>query len=179
MRMTSSVSERSASTIVRMLHEDHQKVKDLFEEFENTEDSKEKQKLVETALAELQVHAKLEEEIIYPAIRPEIEEQDLMDEALEEHHVVHTLVAELKKMKPSSERYDAKFTVLGESVKHHIKEEEGQMLPKAEKCDIDWDDLTNQVMKRKEQLMAKFFSRSGKRNGRVMHSRKNGGRSRR
>ncbi len=162
-----------------MLREDHRKVKGLFEEFANTEDSKEKQHIVETALTELQIHAKLEEEIIYPAIRSEIEEEDLMDEALEEHHVLHMLVAELKKMKPSSERYDAKFTVLGESVKHHIKEEEGQMLPKAEKCDIDWDDLNNQVMKRKEQLMARLASRSGKRNGRTMHSRKNGGRSRR
>jgi hemerythrin superfamily protein len=179
MGKTSAVSEARASTIIEMLREDHRKVKDLFEEFENTEDSKEKQQIVGKALAELQVHAKLEEEIIYPAIRSEIEEQDLMDEALEEHHVVHTLVAELKKMKPSSERYDAKFTVLGESVKHHIKEEEGQMLPKAEKCDIDWEDLTNQVMKRKEQLMTRFFNRSGKNNGRAMHSRKNGGRSRR
>ena len=54
-----------------------------------------------------------------------------MDEALEEHHVVHLLIAELKKMKPNSEGFDAKFTVLGESVKRHIKEEEGEMLPKA------------------------------------------------
>jgi hypothetical protein len=58
-------------------------------------------------------------------------------------------------MKPSDERYDAKVTVLGELCKHHIKEEEEEMLPKAEKRDIDWDSLYEQVMKRKEQLMEK------------------------
>ena len=138
-----------------MLREDHQKVKDLFEQFEQAEDNKEKQHIVETALMELEVHAKLEEGLIYPAIRPEIDDDDLMDEALEEHHVVHLLIAELKKMKSNSERFDAKFTVLGESVKHHIKEEEGEMLPKAEDADIDWEDLATQVMKRKDQLMSK------------------------
>ena len=64
-----------------------------------------------------------------------------MNEAIEEHHVVHGVIGELKKMKPADERYDAKVTVLGELCKHHIKEEEEEMLPKAEKRDIDWDRL--------------------------------------
>ncbi|HJU04031.1 MAG TPA: hemerythrin domain-containing protein [Nitrospiraceae bacterium] len=160
MPKSSMEPQGDASTIVEMLREDHQKVKDLFEEFENTEDSKEKQRIVETALTELEVHAKLEEGLIYPAIREEIDDEDLMDEALEEHHVVHVLVGELKKMKPRSERYDAKFTVLGESVKHHIQEEEGEMLPKAEGLDLDWEDLTARVMKKKEQLMSKGSAHS-------------------
>lgn len=160
MAKSSAAFGTGASTIVDMLREDHQKVKDLFDEFEDTDDSKEKQRIVETALAELDVHAKLEEDLIYPAIRGEIDEDDLMDEALEEHHVVHVLIAELKKMKPRSERYDAKFTVLGENVKHHIKEEEGDMLPKAEGLDIDWEELTARVMKKKEQLMSKASGQS-------------------
>ncbi|MDQ6734017.1 MAG: hemerythrin domain-containing protein [Nitrospirota bacterium] len=164
MAKSSSASGTGASTIVNMLREDHQKVKDLFDEFEDTNDSKEKQRIVETALAELDVHAKLEEDLIYPAIRGEIDEDDLMDEALEEHHVVHVLIAELKKMKPRSERYDAKFTVLGENVQHHIKEEEGDMLPKAEGLDLDWEELTARVMKKKEQLMSKASGQS--KNGR-------------
>ena len=104
---------------------------------------------VETVLTELAVHSKLEEELIYPAIRAEIDDDDLMDEALEEHHVVHGLLVELKKMKPSDERYDAKFTVLAENVRHHIKEEESEMFPKAEDCEIDWDALCSQVVKRR------------------------------
>jgi hemerythrin superfamily protein len=172
-------TEVDASSIVDMLREDHQKVKDLFEEFENTEDSKEKQRIVETALMELEVHAKLEEDLIYPAIREEIDEEDLMDEALEEHHVVHVLVGELKKMKPRSERFDAKFTVLGESVKHHIQEEEGDMLPKAEGLDIDWEDLTQRVMKKKEQLMSKASGRSKSGNRKPAKKSSAGARNRR
>ena len=144
-----------ASSVTDMLREDHKKVKGLFEEFEQAEDSKTKQRIVETVLMELGIHAALEEELIYPAIRSEIDDEPLMDEALEEHHVVHGLLAELKKMKPSDERYDAKFTVLGECVKHHIEEEESEMLPKAEGADIEWEDLHEKVMKRKEQLVAK------------------------
>jgi hypothetical protein len=65
------------------------------------------------------------------------------------------LIKELKKLKSSDERFQAKFTVLGELVKHHIKEEEDEMLPKAEKSDIDWEALETTVMKRKEALVSK------------------------
>lgn len=145
----------SASSVTDMLRKDHKKVKGLFEEFEKAGNATAKQRIVETVLTELEVHSKLEEELIYPAIRAEIDDDDLMDEALEEHHVVHGLLVELKKMKPNDERYDAKFTVLAENVRHHIKEEESEMFPKAEDCELDWDALCTQVVKRKEQLAAK------------------------
>jgi len=145
----------SASSVTNMLREDHKKVTDLFEEFEQAEDAKAKQRIVETAVTELEVHSKLEEELIYPAIRADIADDELMDEAFEEHHVVHGLIGELKKMKPSDERYYAKFTVLAENVKHHITEEETEMFPKAEDCEIAWEELYTQVMNRKEQLIAK------------------------
>lgn len=158
---TSSKSpEASAPSVTDMLRKDHKKVKGLFEEFEQAEDATAKQRIVETALMELEVHSKLEEELIYPAIRAEVGDDDLMDEALEEHHVVHGLLGELKKMKPSDERYDAKFTVLAENVRHHIKEEESEMFPMAEDCEIDWEALCSQVLKRKEQLIAKTSATS-------------------
>lgn len=159
MPTSSKSQEASASSVTDMLRNDHKKVKGLFEEFEQAEDVTTKQRIVETALMELEVHSKLEEELIYPAIRAEVDDDDLMDEALEEHHVVHGLLGELKKMKASDERYDAKFTVLAENVRHHIKEEESEMFPKAEDCEIDWESLCSQVMKRKEQLTAKKASK--------------------
>lgn len=153
---TSSKSQvAGASSVTDMLRDDHKKVKGLFEEFEQAEDATTKQRIVETALTELEVHSKLEEELVYPAIRAEVDADDLMDEALEEHRVVHRLLGELKKMKPKDERFDAKFTVLAENVRHHIKEEESEMFPKAEDCEIDWEALYSLVMKRKEQLIAK------------------------
>jgi hypothetical protein len=109
-----------------------------------------------TPLLELEVHAKLEEMLIYPAIREEIDAEDVLDEALEEHHVAHTLINELKRRTGSKGRYEAKFKVLGESIKHHVKEEEGTMFPEAEKADIDWEALAQEAMERKEALKARI-----------------------
>ncbi|MEP6958408.1 MAG: hemerythrin domain-containing protein [Nitrospirota bacterium] len=160
--MLTKSQEAGALSVTDMLREDHKKVKGLFEEFEQAEDAKAKQRFVETALMEIEVHSKLEEELIYPAIRAAIDDDEQMDEALEEHHVVHGLIGELKKMKPGDERYDAKFTVLAENVRHHIKEEESEMFPKAEDCDIEWEELSSQVTRRKEQLIAKSSATSKK-----------------
>ncbi len=143
-----------ASGVIEMLKEDHEKVKDLFEQFESTEGS-EAAEIAATTIMELEIHAELEEKLIYPAIREEIDEDDTMNEAVEEHHLVHVLIKELKKLKPADEIFQAKFKVLGELVKHHIEEEEGEMLPKAEKSGIDWEKLETTVMKRKEALLNK------------------------
>jgi hypothetical protein len=97
----------------------------------------------------------MEEGLIYPAIRAGIEDDEVMNEANEEHHLVHVLIAELKELEPSDETFQAKFTVLGELVKHHVKEEEGEMFPQAQKAKIGWEELKAEVMERKEQLMAK------------------------
>ncbi len=147
-----------ASGIIEMLKEDHNKVKGLFEEFESAE-GRERAGIAKTALQELEVHANLEESLIYPAIRKEIDGHDLMSEAIEEHHLVHVLIKELKKLKPGDEKFQAKFTVLGELVKHHIEEEENEMLPQAEESDLDWESLEARVMTRREALMAKASGR--------------------
>ncbi len=144
-----------ASGVIEMLKEDHEKVKGLFEKFESAE-GKERANIAATAIMELEVHAELEEKLIYPAIREQIDEDEMMNEAVEEHHLVHVLIKELKKLKPKDETFQAKFKVLGELVKHHIEEEEGEMLPKAQESDIDWEKLENAVMKRKDTLMDKF-----------------------
>ena len=100
-----------APAVIEMLKEDHEKVKGLFEEFEESE-GREQAEIAKTAIQELEIHAALEERLIYPAIREEIDEDEKMNEAVEEHHLVHVLIAELKKIKPSDERFQAKFTVL-------------------------------------------------------------------
>ena len=152
----------TSNSVVAMLKEDHQKVKELFEEFKEAE-GREKTEIAKTALQELEVHADLEERLIYPAIRAETDADDTMNEAVEEHHLVHVLIGELKKLKPSDERYKAKFNVLGELVKHHVQEEEGEILPQAEQSDLDWDKLEAQVRKRKDQLLTKASSRTRRR----------------
>ncbi len=141
--------------ITLMLREDHQKLRQLFDQFHATTNKHEKWNIVTAALAALEVHAKLEEELIYPAWREHLDEQDLMDEALKEHHVVNLLIKALKNMDPEDERYGPKFTVLSENVKHHIKEEEGKMFPQVEKIYLDWDRLTKRVIQRRQSLEQK------------------------
>jgi hemerythrin superfamily protein len=143
----------SANPVFEMLEQDHSKVKTLFEEFEAAKDSRTKQRIMNKTLVELEVHAKLEESLIYPAIRKKIDADKIMDEALEEHHVAHTLINELKRGAGKNGRHDAKFKVLGESIKHHIKEEEGTMFPQAEKADLDWEALAQEAMERKKALL--------------------------
>lgn len=144
-----------ASGVIEMLKEDHEKVKGLFEEFEAAEGS-EQADIAATVIMELEVHADLEEKLIYPAIREHIDEDEKMNEALEEHHLVHVLIKELKKLKPKDAVFQAKFKVLGELVKHHIEEEEGEMLPAAQNSEIDWERLEASVMKRKETMVTKL-----------------------
>jgi len=145
--------------VLAMLKEDHKKVKGLFEEYKGA-NSRKQQEIADTVVHELEVHAALEEELIYPAIREQINEDELMNEATEEHHLVHVLIGELKTLDASDENSTAKFSILGELVKHHVKEEEGEMFPKAQKADLDWDALSAEVQERKEQLTAKLIARS-------------------
>ena len=141
-----------SNPVLTMLKADHKKVKTLFAEFEDAT-ARKREDLAQTAIQELEVHAELEEGLIYPAIRAGIEDDEVMNEAAEEHHLVHVLIAELKELDPNDETFKAKFTVLSELVKHNVKEEEGEMFPKAEKAKIDWEALKAEVMERKEQLV--------------------------
>jgi len=161
----------TAQNAMAMLKEDHQKVKDLFEKFENSKSSGAKAKIVAEALSELKVHATVEEALFYPALRQKIEDEEgIMDEADEEHHVAKVLIAELEKMRGDEDHWEAKFTVLAESIRHHIKEEEGDMFSKAKKSNIDFDVLGSQMARMKQKLKqegvppdaeAKMIAKSG------------------
>jgi hemerythrin superfamily protein len=118
---------------VQLIKQDHRAVKGLFRKFERASGA-EQQKIGQQIITELSVHATLEEELVYPALRMQDERlTDNVLEALEEHHVAKATLAELDKMKVDDERYAAKMTVLRESVEHHIEEEEGELLPKLER----------------------------------------------
>lgn len=151
-----------AQDVLQMLRDDHEKVKSLFQEFEEAEDSKTKQSICEETLLELKVHAQLEEEVFYPAVRAEIEEEDIMDEAVEEHHVAKMLISELEEMDAEDDQFEAKFTVLGEVIDHHVQEEEGEMFAKVEDMDLDFESLAQEMTQRKEELMEELGSAKGK-----------------
>src|SRR6187397_935139 len=140
-------------TAFTLLKADHDKVKKLFDKFEKADDSS-KGEIVAEAIQELKIHAAIEEQVFYPALRHQMDDEEgLMDEADEEHHVAKFLIAELEQMKGDENHWEAKFTVLAENVRHHIKEEEGKLFKEARKTEIDFDVLGSQMAHLKEKLM--------------------------
>ena len=146
-------STRRQPDALRMLKDDHDKVKGLFEKFESARrDDKKKGEIAQTICQELTVHTQLEEEIFYPAVREAIDDEDVMNEAVVEHGSAKDLIAEIEKMSPDENMFDAKVKVLGEFVNHHIREEQNEMFPQVRKTDLDLNALGDQMRSRKQQL---------------------------
>ena len=136
---------------ISILKDDHKKVKGLFDDFEKAETLSEKRRIVAEIIQELKIHAKVEEELFYPAIRQSVG-KDLMTEADEEHHVVKILIAEIETMDGTETHYDAKVTVLAENIRHHIKEEEGEIMHRSKKASVDMAALGQKILNRKASL---------------------------
>lgn len=155
-RTKKTSASKNSQDAISMLMEDHKKVRKLFKEFEKlkeTSDSSDKKSdLVKQICNELTIHAQIEEEIFYPAVRDAIDEDELMDEAEEEHLSAKDLIAQLEDMEPEDDHYAAKVTVLGEYVDHHINEEQDQMFPKVKRAKIDTAALGAQMMQLKNEL---------------------------
>ena len=116
---------------LELLKQDHQKVKELFKQGQQTEDRKQQKQIFKEIKAELETHARIEETIFYPAMQEHDELKDMVLESLEEHRQMKTVLRELGKLSASSERFKPKFKVLMDDVKHHAEEEEeGKMFPK-------------------------------------------------
>jgi hemerythrin superfamily protein len=147
--------ETGKNDAISLLMQDHREVDGMFKEFEaakKSDDEGAKSEIVKRVCAALTVHAEIEEEIFYPAVRGEIEDDDTMNEAEVEHGSIKDLVGQLEEMDPGDSLYDAKMTVLSEYVKHHVKEEEGEMFPKVKKAGLDLTALGSELMDRKREV---------------------------
>jgi hemerythrin superfamily protein len=143
---------------VALLKADHRTVEDLFENYEKASGDGRKQKIAEQICMELTVHAKIEEEIFYPACEGKVEE-DLLKEAYVEHDAAKLLIAQIEAGGPSDEFYDAKVTVLQEEIEHHVEEEEKRVegiFAQARKAGLDMDALGEQLAARKAELIARY-----------------------
>jgi hemerythrin superfamily protein len=120
----------------KFLEKDHRAVETLFKKFERApqKEPRAKRKILDQIIEELSLHATLEEQVFYPAVRAATGEDDLVLESIEEHDLVKGLLQQLEKMQPEEERFEAKASVLFENVRHHVKEEEGEMFPKVRKA---------------------------------------------
>jgi hemerythrin superfamily protein len=142
---------------IAMLTAEHREVKAMFEQYDQLGDRAKatKKKLADQICNALTLHAAIEEEIFYPALRAASKDAaDLLDEALVEHAGAKDLIAQLQEMDPEDDLYDAKVKVLGEQIDHHVGEEEGEMFPKAKKAGLDLAALGNEMAMRKDELAA-------------------------
>jgi hypothetical protein len=128
---------KTDSKYVQNLEEDHREIQNLLRQFEEADDQS-RERIANDLLTKLEIHSNLEEDLIYPAFRAAIGNDDMIDKALEEHHVFTLLGRELRTMHLKDERYVAKFKVLSDVVLHHIQEEERHIFPEAKKVVIDF-----------------------------------------
>jgi len=140
---------------ITMLTEDHENVKQLFEQFDALSDrsSASKKKLATQICLELTKHTTVEEEIFYPALRAAAKDaDDLLDEAIVEHASAKDLIAQILDMEPDEDLFDAKVKVLQEMVEHHVEEEEEEMFKAAEGSSLDMEELGRQMAERKAEV---------------------------
>jgi len=156
-RKTTS-SRGRANDATALLAKDHKDVKALFKRYEKLAkaeaDAGEREELAAQICEMLEAHTTVEEEIFYPAVREAQVDADLLDEAEVEHASAKDLISQIRSMSPDDDLYDAKVSVLGEYIDHHVQEEEGEMFPKCRKSEMDLAALAEALAERKSELMA-------------------------
>ncbi len=144
-----------AQEATALLKADHKVVSMLFEQYESAKSSIKKKAIVSQICTELTVHAQIEEEIFYPQVKEALKDKELIPEATVEHATLKELIAQIEDGEPDDEMYDAKVKVLSEYVKHHVKEEQNEIFPKAKASKLDLYALGEQLLQRKEELLTK------------------------
>jgi hemerythrin superfamily protein len=154
-RATSKAASDAPRDAIALLKQDHRTVEELFDRFEEADDD-ELQAIAERVCQLLTIHAQIEEEILYPAAQEAFadeEELDLVNEANVEHQSAKDLIAKIEGMTAEDETFKATVKVLGEYVKHHVKEEEGELFPELKKTELDLKEMGVQLNERKMALM--------------------------
>ena len=141
---------------IAFLRADHDKIEDLFSTFDEIKYGRaeeDKQRVVGELCREIRMHAVIEEELFDPAVRAEIADDDLMNEASVEHEGIRRLVCELESMQPADEMLNARMHVLDAYVTHHVREEEENIFPRARESEIDLAALAGRMVRRKAKLL--------------------------
>lgn len=147
-------SKPASKDAIALLKADHEAVSQLFAEYEKARSASTKKALVAEICTALSVHAQIEEEIFYPAVKAAVKDKLLVPEATVEHAGVKDLIAQLEGAQPDGEMYDAKVKVLSEYVKHHVKEAQNEMFAKVKGSSLDMVELGERMATRKAALMA-------------------------
>jgi hemerythrin superfamily protein len=144
---------------IALLKQDHRQVEELFETFEK--DTSDKSEIALEVCQLLTIHAQIEEEIFYPAVREALGDgagDDLLDEAEVEHASAKDLIAQIEELGDSDDLFEAKVKVLGEYVRHHVKEEESELFPIVKRSELDLEKLGAELEQRQKILLAQAIS---------------------
>lgn len=156
-----ATQDSAGTNAVDLILTDHQMVRQLFDQYQDLgdddADATQKEELAQLICNLVTVHADLEEELFYPAARQALGPHDLLDESAVEHASARDLIEQIQGMDPTEELYDAKVKVLGEYVKHHVQEEENELIPLLQQeGSLDFDALGQQMLARKQELMSEL-----------------------
>ena len=164
---------------VQMIRQDHKKVKGLFRKFDQAKNNGAKKRIADQVIQELEVHTTLEEEIFYPAVQNELGDKEMIDEANKEHQQAKEIIQELKTLDSEDDQLEEQFAELVECIKHHVEEEESEMLPKAEESGMDLTDYGKQMSELKAELTKTQTKSSKSKAGRKAKAKSKRRRSRR
>jgi len=152
--------ELAEQDAVSLLSSDHAEVKQMFEEYrqlvQDSTDDDRRGELAGQICSALTVHAEIEEDVFYPALRERLEGDLALDQAEVEHGIARDLIEQIESMEPDDPLFDARVLVLAEYVEHHVQEEETEIFPQAEKSGIDLDELGAELAERKHELVAEL-----------------------
>jgi hemerythrin superfamily protein len=162
-KTTGARSASETQSALDLLEEDHREVEGYFDAYEDLEDEAEKEELATKICLALRVHTQIEEEIFYPAARKATEDDDLLDEAAVEHGSAKRLIEEIEAMEVGDDLYDAKVKVLGEQVRHHVKDEEAELFPEVKSAKMDIEEIGKKLAQRKAALLAELSGEGGSR----------------
>jgi len=148
-----SRTKAKAADALSLLKEEHDRVEKAFKEFENLDrhDLEACRRLVHSVCEDLKAHSAMEEDVFYPALREAIDDEEILNEAAVEHETAAMLIEQLENMDPDDPNYHATFTVLGEYVRHHIREEEGEMFAQARRTGVDLVGLGARMQSRRRE----------------------------
>lgn len=146
------------SNAIELLKHDHREVESMFKQFDAEDESRSKSEIAQHICLSLIVHAEIEEELFYPAAQRALEEEgrDLVAEAKVEHMSLKRLIGDISGSSPEDEMFEARMTVLQEYVKHHVHEEEHELMPQVKKADIDLEALGSKLQERKQALIDQY-----------------------
>lgn len=144
-----------AQDAIALLRADHKQVSELFAQYEKARSANKKRSLVDAICLQLRVHTQIEDEIFYPAVKAALKDKELIPEASVEHASVKNLIEQVEGKEPDGEMFDARIKVMSEYVKHHVKEEQSEMFPKAKATRLDMNALGAQLVAKKEELLSR------------------------